>query len=587
MAVSVQIRFNIDPGAVNYGKIQVDVTTEGDGNTTHSIGITDPAGGVVKLFPASPPDTIGVNASFSYDIPVDIAGDFLEGDYAFRFVVDENGTGDVELDETRTFCFEKPVWADSDLDVSVIDDCYAKVIAVIDNTAHPTGTLTRLITVQHPVIANTDSVSDTTSSESELQVSLTRSDGIAYWNVVYPVLVQASVETSDTSVSVYDFGIIAAYNDYAENRKVICNNDPCSVIACADDYLSNLNTKACARGGLARLNQKDQDTFVQLGNYMSMYNFALQCKDAANITKYYNLIKGLLSGCNCLEPTGPQVIGNTGIVYLAGQSAYDLWLAEGNAGSLEDFLATLFPVGEWVDVPEAVYAASFEKDSSDPLQYRVTHTHLEFKGTLKPADGAVYTSPVQLFSESFDPVDVLTDGLHVPVVNSINGQQVGGVKKQSSDSTWVLVFGSDYDDSQVQYLQGQIPIDGLVVTAGGLVVSPTDWVEFTDSDLENGYTVDTGSPLQWRTDGRYVYLRGQFDGSSWTSSGLKLIDASYFDGFGITLDEDYFTPVYAADNSDGFVAGQARTEADGVYVSFEGGFSSDEMAVYAVIPIAV
>ena len=360
MAQAITVRFVIDPDDADYGKIVVDVDTDLDPASIHYLEITDPTLSVLTALADDP--EIGTDVQFKVDIPTDVDGNFVEGDYIFQLQIDDAGDTSIDYDETHTYCFEVPTQNQGILNIDVLSDCYSKTLVVTDNTSYPTGqTVTRATTIVSPTIAGEDAVADTVSAASPVTLSLVRSSGLAYWNVSYSISVHVALTISDTTIDAeWDFGVRYAYANSNLTELVRCHNDACGIVDCVHEAISSLISSACSSGGIQALGRAKQDKYFLLNSYLAMYNYYIACKDAAKINYYYDLIKALLGECDCDDVVGPQVIPESTIIYLNGKSAYDLWLEAGNTGTLDDFLNTLYPVGAWQSVAPADFNGSYQ-----------------------------------------------------------------------------------------------------------------------------------------------------------------------------------------------------------------------------------
>jgi len=546
MAVDIKVRFVTDPASANYGRIVVTTTTDFNSSTLHKFGITGPGGLIVKAFPPTTYDDTGVIGEISAAIPlVTGGGAFLYGDYIFVVIVNEDGAGLNIFSEIKTweFCANE---LNTDLSVEVTVDCYAKKIVVNDNTSYPSlGTVSRVMRAKHPVIAGETDEADDTTTTSELIVDLTRSTGIAYENITYQLLVtsqvdlQQELEEINSGEDSWDMGIVYGMTSYNSEEKVVCNFDPCKIISCVDSRYTELLDKACKRGGLTNLNQQDASTFALLGSYLTMYNYWIRCKDYDKTNYYYNLIKALVKDCDCSVPSGPQPIADSGVIYLTGPSAYDLWISEGNTGSLDDFFNMLYPVGQWIEIDTAIMNDNYEFGEY-ALSYRLLKTHIEFKGGFKAIIGYTPTNanPITLFSSDFSPAEV-EPASFLPIF--YEGTCVGRFFRDT-DGEWKLWWNSDvFNDTLDNQLSGMLALKNIVPSSAP--ITSGDWTVFPTSAYSNSYDGSGSVSLQWRTDGRFVYIRGTFSGSGWSSGGFVVINGAYFTTLGITLEEGYYLPL--------------------------------------------
>lgn len=537
--VEIKVRFVIDANDANKGKIVFDITNDyANVATTYRVGVTGPLG-VVKALPGTPDDT-GLSGQVLVTIPTTSSGAYLNGNYTFRVVIDETGTGSGEtVDDTIIYCFSTSV--NQDLDTEVIVDCYSKNVVVNDNTSYPTDAdIVRLITVSPPTIAYEEAQDDFTTDESQLIVDLTRDSGVAYENVAYGVLITVQVSTSEiteinSSENNWNIGVTYAMTPYNQDEGIHCNFDPCGILECVNNEVTSILDTACKRGGIGALSKTDSDKLNLLQLYLSMYNYWRECKDYDQTNYYYDKIKALVGDCGCSAPTGPQAIPESGIVYLRGYSAYDLWIQAGNEGTIDDFFASLYPVGEWTDVDG--YHGDYE-GGTDPLQFRILKTHIEFRGEFTGViGGATSSNPFDLLLTFAPGYDVDTLG-YVVIFDGANN--TGRLSYNSATGRWIVHWNTNFNRTHDQRVSGLIPLESVATSP---VILHGDWTVFPSSAFDNSYDVAGGTFLQWRTDGKYVYIRGSFGGPAWASSGFTFIKASYFTGLGLTLEPNYKFPL--------------------------------------------
>lgn len=525
--------FTTNTSDLNHGMIQVVVNLPSLSNSAEiRISITGPTG-TIKSFPASP-DFVGNAGVISASIPVDSLGNFVAGIYTVRVesrdLVEAVMTLMDDVQEAYPFCDYRQT-----LDVEVIADCYSKTLVVNDSTVyHNDHDITRSTTVSYPVITGEDAVANLVSSETPVLVSLTRSSGRAYHNVTFPITVASNGEYEETvgDITFYlEYGMV-----FTENKLVKCNLDACGIIGCVDTRIREILTLSCGYGGINKLPAAQKDELSLINNHLTMYRYWLECQDQDKANYYYDQLKALVGDCACSEPTGPQIIPESNIIYLRGYSNYEIWLQDGNEGTLDDFFATLYPVGEWIPIDSSFYAAGWRQDLAETLSYRILKTHLEFKGRFdKQIAAPGYTSPFT-FLEDFNPAD--TDYGAAQIYNP-DGQCVAQLYRDGND--WKVRFGVGFSDLLDNMVSGFIPLNGFAsadVIAGGFYPSFGAWTAFTNANLQNGYTVVSGNELSWRTDGRFIYFKGAFAGSSWVTSGLTMVPASYWTARGITLAPD-------------------------------------------------
>lgn len=522
-------------GGADIGKIVAAITHAEDPATEVRLKITGPAG-LVRDYPVAA-DFTGVSGTVKVSIPTDIDGNYLEGSYTFDVKI--TPPVNPESIDSETYALDL-LDQDFELDINVFEDCYAKYLIIEDKTVYPDGfTPTRTITIDHPVIRDEDDIADTVSSTAVTTVSLTRSSGTAYENVTYGIK-SSAVIIDETDADPFFFGVEYYYPEVSVEHKIVCNTDACNVIACVDKTIKALHALACKKGGIAALPKEDADLFSSILSALAMYNYAILCKDAERIRYWYDELKTLVGDCGCDEATGPIAIPDSNLIYLAGKSAYDLWIEAGNSGSLEDFFASLNPVGEWIDVPDADFdGVNFIRGLSLGLRYRILNAHIELVGNFQhtvSTPNPLPSNPIQVIASTFDPGVVVDTTARIPVWAA--GPDVVGWFYKDTDGVWKMQWNSRYANSfgSAKRLSGMLPTTKNYVTVSQL----TDWTTINDADLTSGVGY-TGSTIQWRSDERFVYFRGSFDLTAVQSGGLEILPSAYFTSRGITLMEDSAT----------------------------------------------
>lgn len=520
MPLLANIRAVLDNG-VDHGKFRI-TTTGSDATSDHSIGITGPGGVIVKAFPGSP-DAVGTTTYLSlHNLPVDSSGAYLQGDYIFHIAT----TGTIPVDDTQTFCLS---YVDGAMVLSVIADCYSKSLVIDDNTAYPTGTVTRLITVSTPNIPGESDIADQSYSTEQVVIDMVRSSGNAYSNVTYIANGTASVETSDTTIVSWDVGYILAYTGVVEERLIRCDTDACGIISCVNDSIQALIAKACSVGGLSRLPKQEADNLVLIQVNLAMYNYYNQCRDNTQALYYYDELKKIVGTCDC-EETGPTVIADSSFTYLRGYSAYEIWIQEGNVGTEDDFLSSLYPITDWVEVDDAYYANNFIRDTADPLFYRLTKAHIEFKGSFRSTIGATSpTSPTEILGSAFNPSSIDPQGF-CTVRN--DGAQVAFLYRDT-DLKWRMHWQTGFNRTKQQFVSGQIPLDGFLSTTTQL--NALGWTLVPVTEYVNSHT---SSDFSFRTDGKYVTFRGSITGVGTVTTGTDVVNDTYFPSVGVVFEEN-------------------------------------------------
>ncbi len=458
MAYLTTVGFYANPSNADYGKLKVQITgfTATD---VHALTVVDPLGDT--LYSALTDPTIqGSFAIFEIDIPLDASGNFIMGDYVISVLSRTADLGTTLYSESQTYCLDIP--SSYDLSVSVTHDCYSKRLVVTDSTSYPTSespvtyVISRTVTVQHPIIAGTDAEATTTSTDDEVIISLERSDGVAYQNVTYNVIVEVGVTKATAFSATFGVNLYYEYTTFSEAHLIQCANDLCGIISCVNDTIQELTAKACKYGGISNLPKTQADLLSLLMVNLAMYNFYLQCKDQTQMLYYYNQLKSLVDDCDCSASTAPAPIPDSGFVYLEGDSAYQVWLDQGNTGDEDAFFASIAGIGDWQDITE--YASPYQASTTDPLRYRLLNGHVEFKGAFRRIIGSSpgIANPLTLLSNSFDPADVVDYGA-VPVHKISTGEQVGIFYKDNSDGAWKIAWSTSFNSTSDQRIVGLIP----------------------------------------------------------------------------------------------------------------------------------
>jgi hypothetical protein len=534
----INVTFNLNNDEPNnLGKIFIEAPNNGV-DSRYYFGVTGPSG-VVKAFPTQPDmsgTASGLTVSFSVNIPKDQNGKYIQGVYSIAVKITElvGGVEQVLTDavETYSFCDYR-----QDVNVEVTEDCYSKTLIVKDNTPYHQGhTVVRNITVQSPIIAGEDNVSPITSSVTPTLVTLVRSSGKAYSNVTYGIFLEVDGDSGFVPVTEMQFRVVYQY-EYSTEKVVQCATDPCQVIACADKKLKEWLAEACSVGGISKLSQSVRDQIQLLTGYLAMYNYWLECQDQEKAQYYYDKIKALTGDCDCNAPDGPVVIEDSSIVYLRGFNNYELWIQDGNAGTLDEFFQTLYPVGEWTTIPSTNYFMGSLPDPAQPLQYRILKTHLEFRGRV--IKQFLIQSPSPSGFVLLENLTLPTTGYGAVNIYNPNGACVGQLRRNTTTpTTWNVFFDTGYTHGDANMFHGFVPLEAFAsptVITGGFYPSFSEWTAFTAGNMQNSYAPVVGDPLSWRTDGRFIYFKGKFGGGTWPTTGETIIPASYWTGVGVSL----------------------------------------------------
>lgn len=79
--------------------------------------------------------------------------------------------------------------------------------------------------------------------------------------------------------------------------------------------------------------------------------------------------------------------------------------------------------------------------------------------------------------------------------------------------------------------------------------SSSSWVTIPDDQYLNGYSAVLSDPLQYRATNGVLFFRGKFQGNSFSTSGLQIIDSDYWDNQGIGIFDRVTTPIIDLDIS--------------------------------------
>jgi hypothetical protein len=542
MPVLNDIKAQLKSTDSDYGKFIIDMVGYG-GSTDFFVGIDGPGGLVVKAYPGSS-DGTGATLQLKVSIPTDSSGSLIQGDYDFR--IRKEGTSTV--DESKTFCLS---FTKRTMSVTAVADCYSKTLVVTDASTYPAGTVTRSIVVSTPVIAGEDDVADITYTDAETLIDMVRSSGNAYSNVTYGISATTEILTAEIEDD-WQFGYELDYTAYSTETLVRCDTDGCGIIGCVNDAIQSLISKASKVGGFSKLPVGESAKLQELQMYLVMYNYYNQCKNNTQALYYYDKLKTLTADCDCTSDSGPVVISDSSYVYLRGYSAYELWLQDGNTGTLNDFFSALYPITDWTAVDDAVFINNYEQDSSIPLMYRMTKTHIEFKGAFDSVIGATSsTNPEALLSASFDPVDVI--GNSYAFIR--NGSEFAGwFYKNTTDGKWYMNWNSNFNRTDQQFITGQIAIDGYLTSA--IQLNALGFTEIPSAQYEAGYSQYIANPLYFKTDGNFIVFKGEFTATVWLSPGANLIDPTYWTSQGVSLEEGTIIGIYQS--SDKTLAGHAK-----------------------------
>ena len=525
--MTIEVRFHAT--GVNADNIIVTVETGLGASTVNTLAITRPGAVALTISPIT-----GATATFSVPIPLDSNDEYLYGTYSLSLISNDPATSGVEYSATKTFSFQ-------DLSGQLLVDAYAdyfiKKIVVEDNTDYPSGTPSKSFVVVSPKISGEANVADITLTDTG-SVSMTRASGVAYNNVTYRVRPSATLETSTIDAE-WDLGGVYAYT--ADDIEVNVVYDDCGLLDCVHTKIVEIEDAACVSGGFTALPTGTKELHSRLQMYLSMYNNAKSCRDAKKANYYRKKIESLVGTCNCtVADTIP--VGNT--VYLDGKSAYDLWLEEGNTGSIDDFLNTLNPVGNWELVPEADFDPDFETDPDDPLRYRVTRDGIQFAGKFIRVAASDPVSPFTVLLNTFNPGNAV---LEAPIpVYSDSFRPVGSFCKWTN--TWVMYADVTLAGNPSRIVSGKIPWEGVLTTLD--YSFERTFTPFTNAEISGNPNIN----LSWAKDQNFLYIKGSWTANTTPGSGggLELIDQSVFTTIGVAPKTGFYATIYATDGANEF-----------------------------------
>jgi len=538
--MTIEVRFHTS--GANEGNIIVTVVTGLGATTVNTLAITRPGAVALTIAPIT-----GATATFSVPIPLDSNSNYLYGVYTFGLTSNDPATTGVEFNQTKTFNFQD---LSGTLTIDAYADVFIKKIIVEDNTDYPDGTTNKSFVVVSPKISGEANVADITLTDTG-SVSMTRASGVAYNNVTYRIRPSATLETSTVDTD-WDFGGVFEY--ITDDIEVNVVYDDCGLLDCVHTKIVEIDDAACVSGGFTALPTGTKELYSKLQMYLSMYNNAKSCRDAKK-TNYYRLkIESLVGTCACVtSDTIP--VNNT--VYLNGKSAYDLWLEDGNSGSVDDFLNTLNPVGNWELVQADVFYGDFESDTDDPLRYRVTRDGIQFAGKFVRTTSTDPTSPFIVLNSDFNPGNVVKEA---PIgLYSDSFRPVGSFCKQSN--SWVAYGDVTLAGNPSRVVSGKIPWEGVLTTLN--YSFERTFTLFTNAQISGNPNIN----LSWAKDANFFYIKGTWTGltTPGVGGGLGLIDQSVFTSFGVAPETGVYATIYAT-------AGAYKFKNIG-YAQFDGGIT--------------
>jgi len=525
--MTIEVRFHTT--GVNADNIIVTVETGLGAGTVNTLAITRPGSVALTISPIT-----GATATFSVPIPLDSDDEYLYGTYTFGLTSNDPDDSGVEYNETTTFNFQD---LSGTLDVEAYADIFIKKIVVVDNTDYPDGTASKSFVVVSPKITGETNVADITLTDTG-SVTMVRSSGVAYNNVTYRVRPSATLETSTVDAE-WDLGGVYAYT--GDDIEVLVMDDDCGLLDCVHTKLVEIDDAACVSGGFTALQTGTKELYSKLQMYLSMYNNAKTCRDAEKTTYWRAKIEALVGTFNCTIAT---TIPENNTVYLEGKSAYDLWLEEGNTGSIDDFLNTLNPVGNWELVLEDYFDADFETDPDDPLRYRVTRDGIQFAGKFIRVAASDPTSPFVVLTSDFNPGNVVKEA-PIPVYSD-SFRTVGSFCQQSN--SWVMYADVTLAGNPSRIVSGKIPWEG-VLTSLDYSFERT-FTPFTNAEISGNPNIN----LSWAKDANFFYIKGSWTANTTPGSGggLELINESVFTTIGVAPKTGFYATIYATDGANEF-----------------------------------
>lgn len=310
MALTTVCQFDTDPNSARKGKIvlfgQESVNLSPDYWTMY-VKITDPTGTVIHTPPAFSAlgdyNVTALTQTIWSDIviPTDSNGNYLSGNYLIeiwkRFVSDALPAAVKIANETYNFCpHNTPLnTLNSRLSFSQTLSCVTGLLTgndLTDYTALAFTRTSRLLTIDPPAI---DGRANVTSSTNTVSITVTYTNvsyGILY-NITYTYSPQVSALDATTSI-ITQAGVIN-YVNYA----VTCDSSICATVECLGTYFTDLEAKACAKGGWSRLTAAEQGNFTYVSAMINLASMSLACGNVTNYELYLNKAKAILNDCNC------------------------------------------------------------------------------------------------------------------------------------------------------------------------------------------------------------------------------------------------------------------------------------------------
>ena len=574
----VNANFHLRPlDTVNYGKLEVHVPFDddygsGNQNVEVRIGITGPLGQELKAYPVAPDFVYSTPGSFNtfVDIPLisgGSAGDWLQGNYIVRVNLTANPPVNGNFEDIVTFYFMPSVDSIVTDNLDVIFDCFARKFVATDNTDYSQVTFNdRQLTVQTPLVPGQPAPSPITSSEQQLQTDL------LYEYANYTAGLSSNITTLTTvapptnSYGTWNWSILEEISA-AITKEVVCDLDGCGILSCYGMFHDNVYNMAAIKGGLMGINEATRDLYTQVTGSVNLWLLYKMCQDTANMAIQYDKIKVLLkaAGCECATIVGPKVIEQSaGITYITGPSVYDLWLQQGNEGTIDDFFASLNPVTAWTDVPDVDFEQQ-NQQSLPKLQYRQTTRHLEFRGAFirTVSHGTQPLPGTRVLLESTFAPATIEDGSVIPLYNEDAGN-VGYFYQDTNDGTWKIREVLGFNATINTTISGMLPTVGSLITSG---VTTTPWVLMPDAQLL-GFESVGSDPMYYKVYPQYIAFRGSMTSFNPISGQTitKLIDVAFFTSLGIQVEQSGYGAVVNTGGTNNEYLGVVRMQSDGVYL---------------------
>lgn len=454
------------PADANYGKLKITVLNDGadfggSPDTTVEIGVVGPLT-TIKTITETTPDFDHRNPSppedyFIYvDMDTTTDGDFAKGNYTVSVFLKNEGTptGLDEKTESNTFDFQPLVPQNIIPSVDVKMDCFVNKLIIEDQTNYGSYTISsRELRIGHPNIPNVATPADTTTADLQITVD------ISYEYVAYDITLDVDVSTQSVDGN-FTYNLLENVT-YYESKDIVCDVDLCDLIDCIDKINDDFYAKAQKAGGVSEVSDADKDLYLQLMTTLSLYNNHVYKKSARKQQSLYEQLKALIfdCDCDCDTPTQPRILSTPdGTVYITGDSAYQVWLDEGNSGTEADFLASLNVAGAWTLIGPADYDSDYQQASGNGVYYRLLNGHVEFKGAFTKqitAGAAPIPSKIKIFENTL-VIDVDTEG-RIPVWNETAG--CVGSFYRDTDGAWYIDAVSGYNNTDDQRITGQLPLN--------------------------------------------------------------------------------------------------------------------------------